>query len=162
MKKALILAGILALVVSNLALAQDQYSYIGLKKCAMCHKSKSKGDQHGQWLSTKHAQSYNTLVDAGEGDNPKCLKCHVTAFGVDESLLGSGYKKEDGVQCESCHGAGSGYKPFSVMKSREKSIEAGLVLPTEELCVSCHNQESPDFKGFDYDEYYGKIDHPKP
>jgi hypothetical protein len=48
------------------------------------------------------------------------------------------------------------------MKSREKSIEKGLIIPDEALCRSCHNEESPTFKGFNYEEYLAKIAHPVP
>jgi hypothetical protein len=51
--------------------------------------------------------------------------------------------------------------PLSVMKDKAKAIAAGLVIPTKELCVKCHNAESPNFKGFDFEEYYAKITHPR-
>ena len=78
---------------------------------------------------------------------------------MDESLVGSKFKKEDGVQCESCHGAGGDYKSMSVMKDRQKSIDAGLIMPTEKVCRSCHNTKSPNFKGFNFKKYYEKIKH---
>ena len=64
--------------------------------------------------------------------------------------------------CESCHGAGSEYKSMKVMKDREASVAAGLVIPTEETCTGCHNDKSPTFKGFDFAEYSAKIAHPNP
>lgn len=151
------------------------HKYVGVKKCSMCHKSKARGDQYGQWQGTKHAGAYAALAtDAAkeaakkagiEGDpqkSPKCLKCHVTAYGVDEGLLGSKYSMEDGVGCESCHGPGSDYVTLSVMKDKEKAVESGLIVPTEELCVTCHNKESPTFKGFVFKDMYPKIAHPRP
>jgi len=152
-----------------------KHEYVGVKKCAMCHKSKARGNQYGQWQETKHATAYETLAtdaakkaaeEAGiEGDpqeSPKCLKCHVTAYGVDESLLGSKYTMEDGVGCESCHGPGSDYMKLSIMKDQEKAIANGLIIPTEELCVTCHNEESPTFVKFVYKEMFPKIAHPIP
>jgi len=172
-RKILIVSAVF-LGVSGLVFAQG-HKYIGVKKCAMCHKSEKKGNQYGQWFSTKHAKAYETLgteeakktaEGAGVTGNPQeageCLKCHITAYGVDAGLLGSKFNKEDGVQCESCHGAGSDYKKMSTMKDREKSIAAGLVIPNEKVCVKCHNSDSPNFEGFSYDEYYEKITHPKP
>ena len=38
----------------------------------------------------------------------------------------------------------------------------GLIMPTEEVCVACHNDESPHFKGFDFAEYVKQITHPNP
>ena len=150
-----------------------EHEYVGVKKCSMCHKAESKGNQYGQWMSTKHAKAYATLatpeaqeaakkvgVSGNPQELPQCLKCHITAYGVKSSLLGAGFVKEDGVQCEACHGAGKDYMPISVMKDRKKAIAAGLIMPTKELCIKCHNQESPNYREFVFDDYYKEIAHP--
>ncbi|PIQ91202.1 MAG: cytochrome C554 [Candidatus Omnitrophica bacterium CG11_big_fil_rev_8_21_14_0_20_41_12] len=173
MKRRVIFMVIVLACVSTEIVFAAGHEYIGVKKCALCHKSESKGNQYGQWLSTKHAKAYETLATpqaqetaekAGVSGDPQeaaaCLKCHQTGFGADSSLLGSGFIKEDGVQCESCHGAGGDYAPLNVMKDKDKSIAAGLIMPTEDVCVKCHNAESPNFKGFNFKEYYPKISHP--
>jgi cytochrome c peroxidase len=76
--------------------------------------------------------------------NDACLKCHATAAGVDAKLLEETFSIEDGVQCEACHGPGSEYKSMKVMKNRDKSIEAGLVVwadeaAIKEMCITCHD-----------------------
>jgi hypothetical protein len=71
-------------------------------------------------------------------------------------------KITEGVSCESCHGPGSLYKSMTVMKSREKSIEKGLILPTKEVCIKCHNEDNPFYKPFDFDAAVAKITHPNP
>ena len=177
MRKKVLLAGVFMAVLfygGNMVYAAD-HKYVGTKKCSMCHKSEAKGNPYGKWLSSAHAKAYEKLgspeakeaaTKAGVTGNPqqdqKCLKCHVTAYGVDASLLGEGFVKEEGVQCEACHGAGSDYMAMSVMKDKAKSVEAGLTASPKEGCVKCHNQESPTFKGFNLDEYYKKIDHSRP
>lgn len=175
MKRNIVLIGlILAFILVKAAFAAD-HEYVGIKRCVMCHKSESKGNQYGQWLSTKHAKAYETLgtplaqetaKKAGVSGNPQeaaaCLKCHVTAYGVESSLLGEGFAKEAGVQCEACHGAGGDYLPISIMKDRAKAIEMGMVIPTEETCVNCHNPESPNYKSFNFKEFFSKIAHPSP
>lgn len=161
--------------VTGAVFAEGNHKYIGVKKCSMCHKSESKGNQYGQWSSTSHAKAYERLATpeaaetakkAGVTENPqespKCLKCHITGHGEDSGLFDTGFVKADGVQCESCHGAGGDYMALSVMKDKAKSIEAGLVIPTKELCVKCHNSESPNYKEFNFDEYYSKISHARP
>ncbi len=180
-----VLALVLAFVIGNAQAAEEKkkatekkeevkHEYVGVKRCAMCHRSEARGDQYGQWQETAHSKAYVNLAteaakkagaELGVDDpqaSPKCLKCHVTAYGVDEELLGSMYKMEDGVGCESCHGPGGDYMKLSIMKDREKAIAAGLVIPDEELCRKCHNEESPTFKGFDFEKMYPKIDHPVP
>ena len=95
-------------------------------------------------------------------ETPACLKCHVLGKDIDPSELTDGFKKEDGVQCETCHGPGSDYKAMSVMKDKAKSIENGLLIIDQSFCIKCHNSESPTFKGFNYDEASAKISHKKP
>lgn len=137
-----------------------QNEYIGAAKCKMCHNKPSTGAQYKQWQETKHASAMESLK-GDEKNDPKCLKCHSTYYGDDEMLMAT-IKPEEGVSCESCHGAGSGYKSNSVMKDQAKSIERGLIIPDETLCKKCHNEESPHFKGFNYEEYVKKIAHPIP
>src|SRR3989338_4427831 len=156
-------------------LADGTHKYIGVKKCGMCHKSEEKGNQYGQWIASKHAQAYESLaspeargvarkkgVEGNPQEAPQCVKCHVTGYGEDAGLFNDGFMKTDGVQCESCHGAGSDYAPLSVMKDKAKAIQAGLVMPTKEVCVRCHNPESPNYREFDYDKYYPLVAHPRP
>lgn len=171
----LALSVVLFIAISGIVLAGTDHRYIGVKKCSMCHKSESKGNQYGQWLNSAHAKAYERLASpeaqesakkAGVIGNaqqaPQCLKCHVTGYGADSSLFTEGFVKEEGVQCESCHGPGSDYAPLSVMKDKAQAVAAGLVVPTKEVCVKCHNPESPNYKEFKYDEYVKKIAHPKP
>lgn len=151
--------------------------YVGVKTCGMCHKKESVGQQLKIWQESKHAQAYKTLQteeadkiakDKGfktkAADTPECLKCHVSGYDVDPSLLGNKFKIEDGVQCETCHGPGSEYKSKKVMKDKKLAVEKGLMLydNIEKLCVKCHNEESPVYKGFNFEERWAKIKHSVP
>jgi hypothetical protein len=91
----------------------------------------------------------------------ECIRCHST-FGHIDQKNNIGVKIDEGVSCESCHGPGSKYKSNTIMKSREKSLANGLILPTEEVCVKCHNKENPFYKPFDYASAVKKIAHPNP
>jgi hypothetical protein len=158
LKKLVFLLGI-AVFISSTAFSQNA-KYIGATKCKMCHNKPDKGEQFNKWEAGPHAKAMEALKGEEKND-PKCLKCHSTAASVDKGLL-AGLKVEEGVSCESCHGPGSLYKTAAIMKSREKSVEKGLILPTEEVCIKCHNDESPTFKGFNFDEYVAKIAHDDP
>lgn len=155
--------------------------HVGVANCGKCHKSKSKGDQLGKWKESKHAQAYAVLAtdeakkvakEAGvEGDPQKadaCLQCHVTAHGVEAGMIEpipegkKGYSIEDGVGCESCHGAGSLYKSRKIMKDKKAAEAVGLDIPSEETCKQCHNEKSPTYKEFNYEEMLEKIAHPNP
>jgi len=155
-----------------------QFKYVGVTTCVgACHKSEQQGNQLAIWQGTKHSLAYKTLQtpeadkiakDKGFGtaadETPECLKCHVLGKEMDPAEFETGFSKEDGVQCETCHGPGSEYKKLSIMKDREKSKENGLIIHSEKeaFCTGCHNSESPTFKSFNYDEMWAKIQHPKP
>jgi Cytochrome c554 and c-prime len=147
-------------LLANFSIAQD-YEYIGAKKCKMCHNKAEKGEQYNKWMEGPHANAMKSL-EGDDAKNPDCLKCHATVYAVNEDLLTEDITDAEGVSCESCHGPGSVYKSMSIMKSQEKSLANGLILPTEEVCVTCHNENSPTFKGFNYEEYVAKIAHPNP
>lgn len=151
------------------------HKYIGVEKCGVCHKAEAKGNQLGQWQKSAHAHAFETL--AGEKalaiakekglttppqQNDACLKCHLTGHGLPADRFEASFVKTQGVQCESCHGPGSDYKSITVMKSRDAAVAAGLVIPTEAVCVACHNKESPTFKEFKFAEMVAKIAHPRP
>jgi hypothetical protein len=51
---------------------------------------------------------------------------------------------------------------MEVMKDQAKSIAAGMVVPKEETCKTCHNAESPTFKEFCFKEYSAKVEHLNP
>ncbi len=157
-KKLMLLLG-LAVIFSSVAMAQD-FKYIGAAKCKMCHNKADKGEQFNKWEAGPHAHAMEALT-GDEKNDPKCLKCHSTAASVDQSLVAT-IKVEEGVSCESCHGPGSIYKSAGIMRNQKLALSKGLILPTEEVCVQCHNEESPTFKGFNYDEYVAKISHDDP
>lgn len=154
---------------------EKEHGFIGVKKCGMCHKSEAKGDQLGHWEKSQHSKAYETLasekalkiakekgIEGSPQEADACLKCHVTGHGKSAELFDAAFKVEQGVQCESCHGAGSDYKSIKVMKDREASVAAGLVIPNESTCKTCHNEESPTFKGFDFEKMWAQIQHPNP
>ncbi|RME77820.1 MAG: hypothetical protein D6785_12380 [Planctomycetota bacterium] len=169
---ALLTIGLMASVVSVSEGSKKKNHFVGVKKCAKCHKKSKYGAQYLKWKKMKHAQAYKVLGTAKAKEvakkrgikdpqkSMKCLKCHVT--GIHETGgIPKNIKKEDGVGCESCHGAGSGYYKKSIMKKigkarkkghkawAKKAEEYGLHLPTPKTCSKCHNSESPTYKGPD-------------
>ena len=123
-------------------------------------------------------------IEGNAWEAPECLKCHTTGFGQggyegkDESFWNPGPDDSEGakavkrmkglqsVGCESCHGAGSGYKSSKIMKSiyaGEIDIKTvGLNPVNEGTCLICHNDTSPTFKPFIFEERVKKIAHPFP
>ena len=137
-------------------------TYVGIAGCGPCHKTEKSGNQIGVWEKTKHAEAYTALTTAQAdeiakakglttpaAESQECLECHtITATPAADSKM----NPKDGVQCEACHGPGSGYRGLSVMKDHEKSVAAGLadynkdMAKIEALCVKCHNSRSPTMK----------------
>jgi len=157
------------------------HSYVGVKACTPCHKTEKQGKQQPIWQASPHAKALATLktpeaqkvaekagVKGPASEAQQCLKCHVTATGVAAANLKPTFSKEEGVGCETCHGAGSDYKTMAIMKDRAKSVAAGLTPisvadgTAEKQCKTCHNTESPTFKGFNFKEAWPKIAHPTP
>ena len=157
-KRLFLLMSAVVLCIS-LATAED-FKYIGAAKCKMCHNKADKGEQYNKWANSPHAKAMASLK-GDEAKNPKCLKCHSTAAGADQALVAT-ITVEEGVSCESCHGPGSAYKVATVMKDQKAAMAKGLVLPDEKVCKKCHNEQSPNYKGFNYKEYVAKIAHDDP
>lgn len=156
---------------------ESEPEYLGMKGCKICHKSSKRGNQYEKWEKGPHSGTYTQLASeeskkiaekAGVKGDPQeadeCLECHITAFGVDKKLLGKGYKKEEGITCEACHGPGSDYKSSHKKEATlEDAKKAGFVAkPDEESCKKCHNKKSPTFKEFKYEEKLKEIAHPRP
>ena len=137
---------ILFLGGATLGAASPDRKFVGPEKCKICHKI-----QYASWSVTKHAKAIQALKPEEQKD-AKCFGCHVT--NSDASM--------PGVQCEQCHGAGGEYQGLKVMKDHAASVAAGLLLPTKDDCVKCHNSKSPQFKGFNFDEAAKKVHEHKP
>jgi len=115
--------------------------YVGADACKDCHTP-----YYEAWHGTKHANAINRL-SAAEKAGGQCIGCHAT--GTPAQLTAEGANPSlPGVQCEACHGPGRTHvdsanagtpKPGSLAKA-----------PAEEVCVRCHNQKSPHFRGFFY------------
>jgi hypothetical protein len=158
--------------------AEAQHEFVGATKCKTCHNSTKKGKIYDKWLETDHAKAFETLAseaslklakEKGIEDPQKadeCLKCHVTGHGVKAELLGKKYAVEEGVTCESCHGAGGDYLKMSTMKAltagEADAGELGFLTPDENTCLGCHNEESPTYKEFDFEAKYAEIEHSVP
>jgi hypothetical protein len=171
---------VVAVAVSFLFIADAtvaQNKFVGTKTCAMCHKAKDKGEAFVIWQKTAHANAFKTLTNEKSAkiakekglskpasESPECLKCHVAGGGVAKNIDKT-FDMKEGVTCEVCHGAASAYKTLhSKAENKAKAVEAGLVTgdASKKMCETCHNAQSPTFKGFKYAEYWAKIEHKLP
>ena len=168
----LVVLGGLMLCMTQSATAEPEL--VGAPKCKACHRAKT-GDQWKIWTESAHARAFETLASAesqtiaaamGLGDPQQeiaCLKCHATRASLGEDVAineKANYSDSEGVGCEACHGPGSEYKSRKVMLDPEASRAAGLIMNPG--CRQCHNEESPTFKGFDYEAQWLEIAHMVP
>jgi hypothetical protein len=155
--------------------------YIGAAMCKNCHNGVDKGNAYDHWTQTPHAKAYETLAsdkakEIGKKlgiDDPqkseKCLKCHVTAYGVDKKEFKASFKVEHGVQCEACHGPGEDHQKKRFAEAMKKDTPPSPMTPEEivvgraaDKCQKCHNQDSPTYKPFCLAERMTKIEHLDP
>jgi hypothetical protein len=160
--------------------------YIGVDKCKSCHSNDAAGNQYDHWTKTGHAKAFEVLAsdqakkiatEKGIADpqtSDKCVKCHVTAFGVAADMLKAKPDQLKNVQCEVCHGPGDKHQKArfaeaakaadSADPTKRQVVPAGeiVVAVDENVCKTCHNPESPTFKPFCFHERSAKIAHLDP
>lgn len=107
-----------------------------------------KHDTHAQaWRNLTSEDSKKIAKNLGIKDastDKLCLQCHST-YVSDPALHGEKYNIEDGVGCESCHGASEHWISKHTEKGADhkKNVSNGMldIVPLEaraKLCVSCH------------------------
>lgn len=196
MKYVLMLLGVLILAIAwtSPVVAAE---YTGAKSCGRCHRKDNDGKQYPIWEGTQHAKAYANLGSAKakemakkvgvSGDPQKdvaCLVCHATGATASKDMMGRRFSIEDGVQCESCHGAGSDYDSNRTMKQIRKELgpdakgkcptceKTGFQVASENTCKTCHapsitvggkTYKNPAWPGsFNFNEKWEKIKHPIP
>ena len=172
----LLLAGAVTVPLTTVGFAEE-FQYVGNKKCVGCHRNEYKA-----WQEDYHSRALDDLrpgvkaeIKEKAGLDPhmdytadaSCLACHNTGYG---KAADPGAELSD-VGCESCHGPGSKYRNVKIMNKKKYAedreaqhalaVEAGLSAPTEALCVECHNEKSPTWKGFDYATMIEEVKHRK-
>jgi YVTN family beta-propeller protein len=146
-------------------------SYTGTLACAGCHKGPGMGYQFSLWRLSTHARAYAVLatpaaaeiagaqgLDSDPQSSVACLRCHVTGYDRTSAGFLESFRVDEGVGCEACHGAGSGYVAEAVMTDPRAAAAAGLQPVTRQTCMRCH--ESAHGKAFDFDGARRQILHP--
>ena len=167
----------------------SDHSYVGAKKCMVCHKKELMGNQYATWTRGPHYKAYRTLqsdasiaiakergLAVSPSEAPECLSCHATLQSVAPERMAYPVKLQNGVECESCHGPGKDYRKKIIMSDVKDAREKGLWNAGEDegICLDCHNPRSPTFDpkryalpdgsttGFAFLEAKEKISHPIP
>lgn len=108
----------------------------------------SRYDQHSK--AFEHLTNEQGLIIAAHlgiknpDQDKQCLSCHST-YVTDPSLKGRLFRLEEGVGCESCHGASSRYLKTHARKksTHQQNLDRGLTKLTDpkiraEVCLDCH------------------------
>lgn len=116
-------------------------TYVGVEVCKPCHFK-----EYRTWKKIPMAEAFARIEAAP--DKEKCYACHTTGFGE-----ASGFTSVEqtpgleGVQCESCHGAGSRHVELAKLKDETKTAEVKTsihLVPQGAACAKCHNPHVPD------------------
>lgn len=160
--------GTILVVFLGLSAGVAVAQYVGVGKCRPCHLPQTKS-----WETTRMAKAFELLKPGVAADakrthkldpnkdytgDPNCLACHTTGYGKPGGFV-SVEKTPTlaGVQCEVCHGAGAGYLKPNLMSLQNKEykradlVAAGMVIPSVQVCQTCHNEKSPFYQPFDYE-----------
>jgi thiol-disulfide isomerase/thioredoxin len=128
----------------------------GSAVCADCHK-----DQHRWGRKDAHAGAMQSLAKEG-ADDPACVRCHATPTALSDAGLPadtslSGYRTDEGVGCESCHGPATAHVADP---TKGNIVGLGDSCPEcviEAVCTSCHVPRWDP--GWDLDKRLSAIPH---
>jgi len=112
--------------------------YVEAKTCRACHPQAFR-----TWRSSRHAHSFESLVERKHQFNPRCLTCHTVGYGSSDGYINERLSPTLGqITCGNCHGRSDYHARFHSggdvpeRAARLKSVD----------CISCHDPEnSPEF-----------------
>lgn len=141
------------------------HTYVGTKKCRMCHVN-----QYRSWKESANANAFEALKPGVGSDvkqrsgldvsrdytrDQRCLPCHTVGFGrpggyavpaADDTRATKQAALREGVGCEACHGPGSGFvKIMQDINRTDRTYEpaelyaVGRIMVDRHVCVQCHN-----------------------
>lgn len=107
---------------------------VGASACKSCHK-----ETHKSWRKSPHSQAMSSLKEM-DVERVECVRCHATptAFGPEADKGLGGYRIDESVGCESCHGAGGAH---AKEPTKDNIVGLGSSCPEcviEAICTSCH------------------------
>ncbi len=154
--------------------------HVGVARCRVCHEPASAGAQFKIWRSGPHSHAFATLqtdsaraiiASIKEGIE-SCYPCHTTLGRSPHNSFEQELNAE-GVGCERCHGPGSKYAYYNMMRDSNAFLANGGVRGSLRDCKQCHTDDLPTspahrtlrLSSFDADSAWERIRHtiaPKP
>lgn len=111
--------------------------YVGAAACQTCHAA-----EHASWAASPHGRAMASLDKHARTTDTECVSCHATATvsGPRPTEL-SGYRVDEAVGCESCHGPGGQHVAAGGGKDNIVGLgESCPVCVIEAVCTSCHTE----------------------
>ncbi len=157
--------------------ADSTARYVGTERCGACH-----AHAFGVWSGSDHARS-GLMLDTRRGVEVKrlsethtgpaadldCEACHRPPSRSVRAVFSPHYYREDGVQCEICHGPGGEHDVAEVAKDTLDGHRIFVPHKNADLCQACHYSEKPlhdlaesGLPRFDYDKWWKRIEHHPP
>ena len=127
--------------------------YVGGSACLECHTAGRVAKPCSLQPIPEHDDTYRVLAKpealeiaalSGIGEQPSrsriCLRCHAASAEVGARWTTDTFKIEDGVQCESCHEAGSLHARARRSASHsQECLTATMIVPANpKSCEACH------------------------
>lgn len=167
---------VLIMIYSVATYAAETGHFVGVASCASgnCHgklvaesRTNIQANEYRIWaVESRHARAFDTLLSPKSkqivaalglpsAQTAKlCLGCHSTPAPME--LRTAGYSQSDGVSCEACHGAASGWldRHRKIDNHHRDNLAAGMVALEDPLvrarrCVSCHVGDRERFADHD-------------
>ncbi len=125
------------------AMESQEYRYVSNAKCRLCHRKFFIGRKNDP-----HDHAMESLTSNGHENNPKCLTCHTTGYGVETGFTSlERTPRLSNVQCEGCHGPGNVHIDMAKSKNKTKRFSGGGFLAgtdspdkLKKMCQSCHTK----------------------
>lgn len=105
---------------------------VGAEACKACHKS-----EHKNWSKSPHGEAMARLKGE-EVNQTDCVRCHATPKQFGTTSTEHGFRVDESVGCESCHGAGGAH---IAAPSKANIVGLGEQCPEcviETVCTRCH------------------------
>ncbi len=176
---AFIFCGLFSLAVQ--AAESGAQKFYGAETCstAGCHGAADpKRFQFQYWQAADpHSKAFSTLTTARSarmaedlklGDATRsvtCTACHAPFQGLPENRLTASVKVQEGVSCESCHGAGGDWLRSHPRKdySHSDRVTAGMrdlqnIYTRANSCVACHQNVSSELLKAGHSELIFELD----
>ncbi|MEO5931171.1 MAG: multiheme c-type cytochrome [Candidatus Kapaibacterium sp.] len=124
---------------------QQPARFTGVERCRVCHEAASAGAQFVTWRNGPHARAFTSLgsdsakayLTAHGIGTAGCISCHTTLGRAAENHAEE-IVNAQGIGCERCHGPGSNYAYFNIMKLRDDFTAHSGVVGSLKDCYECH------------------------